>query len=396
MSDTLLSRRDNTKLGYAGSPLNLDHSDEFEWLRLVRDRRWSTRQKLELLAFFETPKDIYTSSKERLNNAITGRLQRADSSIAQAELDADQAWLDLPNHHLITLAHPWYPTLLKEIDDPPIALFAIGNIELLAEPKVAIVGSRRPTPIGAKVARAISTELAQLGIIVTSGMALGIDGLAHQAALDAAEPTIAVMGCGLDTVYPDRHREMFRRIAATGLLLSEYPLGTPPSKFTFPQRNRIVSGLSYGVVIVEAAQRSGTLITARLATEQNREVMVVPGSSVSTQYRGSHNLLRQGAALVLDASHVLQSLLHCLNDEFRTQVEPVDEPDNLTAVDIGENDIGGNERRVLGCIGAESTSVDSIISMSGLTAAQVCSMLLVLEVQGLVTIAEDGGYLNLG
>jgi len=211
-------------------------------------------------------------------------------------VQADLDWLAGDRHHLIALDSVYYPSLLREIPDPPLVLFAIGDIGLLNEPQVAVVGSRRPTPVGDRVTRDISNGLASLGIVVTSGMALGIDAAAHQAALSDQGSSVAVLGNGLDTVYPSRNRELFSQLASNGLIVSEYPLGVKPSRYTFPQRNRIISGLSHGVVIVEAAERSGTLVTARLALEQNKEVMVVPGSALSSQYRGSHDLIKQGAA----------------------------------------------------------------------------------------------------
>ncbi|MCL4163056.1 UNVERIFIED_CONTAM: hypothetical protein GTU68_005066, partial [Idotea baltica] len=179
---------------------------------------------------------------------------------------------------------------LSQISDPPVCLFASGNLPLLLEPKISIVGSRRPTPAGVNMCQSIAKDLAYLGLIVTSGMALGVDAISHKSALQVNEPTIAVMGCGLDIISPARHRALFNSIVRKGLVLSEYPIAYPASKYTFPKRNRIVSGLSYGVVIIEAADKSGTLITARLAMEQNREVFVVPGSPLNPQYIGSHRL----------------------------------------------------------------------------------------------------------
>lgn len=361
-----------------------------QWLRLIRDRRWSRKQKQYLLQEFVDPANIYAAPDHRLRECV-GRYQSHRAQVEDSRIEQDLAWLSNHDCHLLTPLDQAYPWALQQIDDAPIALFARGDINLLADPKVAIVGSRRPTPVGAKIAETLASELAKVGLVVTSGMALGIDALAHQAALNAGGGTIAVMGCGLDQVYPQRHRQLFSRIASHGLLLSEFPLGMPPKKEHFPQRNRIVSGLCLGVVIVEAAERSGTLITARLAAEQNREVMVVPGSSLSPQYQGSHRLLQQGAALVAGVEDILITIGPGLYSALEPSVLRADATPESTPL----NRLGEDHVSLLSYIGYESTDMDSIISGCGLTAAEVSAMLLTLELEGLVAIAADGGYVNL-
>jgi len=292
-----------------GDSLSQLNDELTAWLTLIRDCRWSRRQKHELIRRFGTPQAIYQASIETLYSGVSGRVKpgftKFNVQALMPKVTQDLSWIEAHGASLITYGDSNYPVLLRQIDDPPLALFALGDTSLLCEPQIAIVGSRRPTPIGAKVARQVSQELSTLGIVITSGMALGVDGLAHQGALDQGNPTIAVMGCGLDTVYPSRHKKMFEQIQSIGLLVSEYPLGVKPNKYTFPERNRIVSGLSIGTVIVEAAKKSGTLITARLAMEQNREVMVLPGSSLSHQYQGSHQLIKNGAALITSTDEIL-------------------------------------------------------------------------------------------
>ncbi len=361
------------------------------WCRLVRDRRWSTRQKILLIESFKTPPDLFAASSESVQACLKKKPKTQVVGVRASDVQRDLDWLAQPNHHLIEFTNRLYPTLLKEIHDPPLVLFAIGDLRLLEDPSIAIVGARRPTPIGLKVAGSISSQLAQLGVVVTSGMALGIDGAAHQAALQSDGKSIAVMGGGLDQIYPARHRKLHERLAAQGLILSEYPLGFVANKATFPQRNRIVSGLSLGVVIVEAAQRSGTLITARLATEQGRDVMVVPGPAVSASYKGSHRLIQQGAALVQDTTDVL----HCLSDELALSIsEQVVCQACTDGLDVDHS--GFENRELLRFIGATSTSADQIIFASGLTAAKVSSMLITLELEGAIAVAADGGYVNLG
>ncbi|MFT5573518.1 MAG: DNA processing protein [Cryomorphaceae bacterium] len=355
-------------------------------LKFIRDRRWSRAQKLGLLQTYKSPSRVYAAGLGKLRQTV-GDLQTNDAKVSDQRLQLDLQWLSQPGHNLVMLGESAYPALLNEISDPPIALFAIGNLSLINEPKIAVVGSRRPTPIGAQITSRLASGLAELGIVVTSGMALGVDAIAHQAALDVGQATVAVMACGLDLVYPQRHRRLFDEIANKGLAISEYPPGVPATKYAFPQRNRIVSGVSYGVLIVEAAERSGTLITARLAAEQNREVMVVPGSSLSAQYHGSHRLLRQGAALTSS----IDDIMFCLNGPLQKFCgRPGDAPQQNT-IPVADADT----KTLLKYIGYESTSMDSLIISSGLTAAEVCAMLVTLELQGVVAIASDGGYINL-
>jgi len=364
-----------------------------EWCRLLRDRRWTQKQKYQLLRVYESPEQIYASSDAQIRLSIGGRSRSRSAQISDVDLHADQEWLSQPQNHLITLYDPRFPKLLKQLDDPPMALFASGNLALLDDPKVAIVGSRRPTPVGENVVQQLARDLASLGIVVTSGMALGIDCMAHRAALNIQGPTIAVMGCGLDISYPARNRSLHRQLVEQGLTLSEYPLGYKPTRFTFPQRNRIVSGLSHGVVIIEAAQRSGTLITARLALDQDRELMVVPGSSLSAQYAGSHQLLREGATLVSSVEDVLYALEQPLHQYFLDKAVDEIKP---AATGIRSNSVAKSSgHSLLKYIGAESTPVNQIISASGLPASEVSSLLLMLELDSIVAIDSDGGVINL-
>jgi len=367
------------------------HSSE-SWCRLIRDRRWSRRQKRHFIDYFGDPLSVLSAPLGQLRDVANGKQRNARSMIEEQSIINDLAWLENDANHLITICDEAYPPLLRQLNDAPLALFVIGDVALLHEPQVAIVGSRRPTPIGDQAARNISRGLAELGVVVTSGMALGIDGAAHQAALDVGAPSIAVLGNGLDTVYPSRHRALFQRLVSDGALVSEYPLGVKPDRYTFPQRNRLVSGLSHGVVIVEAADRSGTLITARLALEQNRELMVVPGSALSKQYNGSHHLIKQGAALVSSAIDVV----HCLSEPLGRYLSKSEsgcsgdsEVKNNLPMEINASHV------LLSYISTESTAIDDIILGSQLTSVEVSSMLLELELIGAVAIADDGGYVNL-
>lgn len=358
-----------------------------QWCMLVRDRRWSLRQKHQLLEHFKTPDGIRSAPAQEVRACLKGKPLSRSDQISNESIQADLSWLEQAEHHLIHINDVRYPRALKQLPDAPIALFAKGDVSLLNTPQVAIVGSRRPTPVGVKATDEIARQLATVGICVTSGMALGIDGIAHAGALNAGGASTAVLGSGLDLVTPIRHQKLFERLSHFGLIVSEYPLGHPATRYTFPERNRIVSGLSLGVIIVEAAQRSGTLITARLATEQNRELMVVPGSALSTQYTGSHALIQQGAALVCNAEDVL----HCLADQLGHWYQAV----QAEVIATPKESLSREEQSLLEAIGAESTRVDDIIFASGLTAAEVSSMLITLEVKGVVAACGDGGYVNL-
>ncbi len=354
-----------------------------DWLRFIRDARWSRKQKLQLLKSM-TAAEIYQAGEAELRRLLPGRWRSTNEQFRKSRLQRDLEWFDSADKFIIPYGDPHYPDLLAQIQDPPLALFAQGRVELLADPKIAMVGSRQPTPAGSKLCKQLAGGLSRLGIIITSGLALGIDGQSHQAALDAGGGTIAVLGNGVDMVYPLRNRALQQNIAKRGLLLSEFPLGLAPSKATFPQRNRIVSGLALGAIIIEAGENSGTRITARLSMEQNREVMVVPGSPLNAQYRGSHALIKQGAALVCDVNDVLEVLALPLQSRMITKPADVPEthPDNCA-------------NSLLAYVDFEPTTLDSIISASGLTAAEVSSMLLMLELEGAVSAADCGGYVRL-
>ena len=360
-----------------------------DWLRLIRDQRWTSQQKSQLLAAFGDASSLIQQPEHKTLQIVGRRSTKPVGIPTQKDVEPDLDWLESSNRHLITINDPSYPQSLKEISDPPIALFASGQLACLSDPKVAIVGSRRPTPVGSKMATIIAGELAALGLVVTSGMALGVDGLAHHAALAANAPTIAVMGCGLDTVYPARNKHLFEKISEHGCLLSEYSIGVPPINYHFPTRNRIVSGLSLGVVIVEAAERSGTLITARLAGEHNRELMVVPGPAFSAQYAGSHRLIKDGAALITSSKDVLHELSIDLQRALK------DQSHSAANTEANSKPVSSEQTKLLSYVGHESTSLEAIILASGLTSAEVSSMLLILEVEGRIAVAQDRGYVRL-
>lgn len=284
------------------------------WLRLLGTPQIGAVTARRLLAAFGDPRALFDagpSAWAEVAGDATAAALRQPPDLLPALADATWRWLDAASaepHHLLTLADPAYPAALLQTADPPLLLYAIGRVDLLQAPSIAVVGSRNPTPQGAENARAFAAAFSRAGLTVVSGLALGIDGAAHEGALSGPGSTIAVVGTGLDRVYPKRHLGLARRIAAEGLLVSEYPLGTPPLAGNFPRRNRLIAGLTRGTLVVEAALQSGSLITARLAVEAGRDVFAIPGSIHAPQARGCHALIKQGAKLVDAAADVLEEL----------------------------------------------------------------------------------------
>jgi DNA processing protein len=284
---------------------------------------------------------------------------------------------------------------LLEIADPPVLLYARGRRELLNMPSVAIVGSRNTTPQGQSNAESFAKALAQAGVTVVSGLALGIDAAAHRGALAAANPkasTIAIVGTGIDRLYPARNKDLAHTISERGLILSEYALGTPPLQGNFPRRNRLISGLSRGVLVVEAAVQSGSLITARLAAEQGREVMAIPGSIHSPMSRGCHALIKQGAKLVESAQDVLEEL-HLQN--YILPLSYNDLPSNIKTSDDIDNGVS-TENPILQALGYDPMELDELSRRTGCDAATLSAQLLELELMGEVARLPGGRFQRMG
>jgi DNA processing protein len=315
-----------------------------------------------------------------------GLSQQASAGILSPDwsaVEAALAWADAPGRHILTFADHAYPPLLRQISDPPVLLYCEGDLEMLQRPTLSIVGSRSPTPSGAETAHAFALRLARLGFVIASGMALGIDAAAHRGCIAAQGATIAVVGTGLDRVYPARHADLAAQIRTQGLLISEFPLGTPPLGRHFPQRNRIISGLARGVLVVEAGIQSGSLITAHQALEQGREVFAIPGSIHNPNSKGCHHLLREGAKLVDTVSDILEELEGGMLTVPTLEASGETEPAAAPAVEY---------RELLAAIDTTPTSVEHIVERSGLTPDVVCSMLLILELQKFVYITANGQY----
>ncbi|HBR96199.1 MAG TPA: DNA-protecting protein DprA [Gammaproteobacteria bacterium] len=349
----------------------------------------------QLLAAFRQPEDIFRASTDALQRAGLNAPQIAairhdppDDAMATA-----RDWASNPAHHLLALGDPRYPPRLASLHDAPLVLYVIGDTDVLHTPQLAIVGSRKPSRSAADTARAFAASLATAGLTITSGMALGIDGEAHRGCLEANGLTVGVAATGLDSIYPARHRELAHQIVAQGAMISEYPLGTRVNPAYFTRRNRLISGLSAGTLVVEAAIRSGSLTTAKHATEQGREVMAIPGSIHNPLARGCHQLIRQGAKLVETADDVLE--------ELAGQLGPLHFPPNTAAnAPAASNDHTAAEQldpqyaALLDCLDFTPQAVDQLVACCQLPAQEVASMLLILELQGLAASAGANRYIR--
>ena len=309
------------------------------------------------------------------------------------KIDRWRAWLEGPHRALITFGSREYPKRLAEIPDAPLALWVFGRErELLAAPQLAIVGSRSPTADGRETAEQFARYLAQRGLTITSGLATGIDGASHRGAVSALGGTVAVLGGGLDEIFPREHAQLAADIANRGLLVSEYGPDVEPQKLFFPQRNRIIAGLSLGTLVVEATRRSGSLITARLALDYGREVFAIPGSIHNPLARGCHYLIRQGAKLVEEAADVLVELKPQLEAEGIALAPPQDEK----TTDAKPATSDPSYEKLLNALGFSPTPIGEISARTSLTTAEVSSMLLLLELEGLVEALPGGRYSRRG
>lgn len=357
--------------------------DILHWLIFQQAPGLGSVQQHKLLQEFGAPEKIISADHSKLQHAgLSGTVIKFLKTGKSNDFKQQISWLHKDGNDLVTWNDSNYPDILKQIPDPPLLLYTMGNQALLSNPQFAIVGSRNPTRSGRETARQFARELVVEGFTITSGLALGIDYCAHQAALEMNGNTIAVMGNGLDQVYPKRHSGIATEIAEKGLLLSEFAPGVPPLATNFPRRNRIISGLSRGVLVVEAAVRSGSLITARLAAEQGREVFAIPGSIHNPLARGCHHLIKQGAKLTEAVTDILE--------EFNL-LTTIDHTDGETGELVPEvpRDLDENCMKILEHISFDPVPIDKIIQSSGLTADVVSSMLLILEVQGVVS--SSGG-----
>ena len=365
------------------------------WLRLKLTPGIGDASARKLLAAFGLPPTLFAQPRAALAAVVGPAL--AERLLAEPEgwrelCEQTRRWLAGDGRRqLLTLGDPDYPAELLQIEDPPLLLHLEGDLAALRHPlRLAMVGSRNPTAQGADHARQFARALAEAGACIVSGLALGIDGAAHEGALEAGGPTLALVGTGLDQVYPKKHQALAQRIAAQGALVSEYLLGTPPLAPNFPKRNRIISGLSQGVLVVEAALQSGSLITARQAAEQGREVFAIPGSIHSPQSRGCHALIRQGAKLVESAADILEEL----RDQLPPAAPGQEQEPNGTAEQQGAAQVKDPlpDDALLRVLGFEPCGLDALQARCGLDLPTLQARLLELEFDGWVARLPGGVY----
>lgn len=355
------------------------------WLALA-NAHVRVSEFLLLADHFGGPAEIARQTQSRLQK--TGLTEHKSAAIANPDtdqIDRGLEWLAGDRHHLITWHSDTCPDLLRQIPSPPLLLYVNGNPDLLHLPALAIVGSRNPTAGGARNAFDFAHHLCSAGFTIVSGLAQGIDSAAHRGAIKAGGNTIAFLGHGIDRIYPAANSDLAHDIAAGGALISEYPLGTQPAKHHFPERNRLISGVSLGTLVVEAARRSGSLITARLAAEQGREVFALPGSIHNPMARGCHELIRQGAKLVETAADIVSELAPLADLALQTTMES-------GARELPEMPVDDEYAALRQSLGHDPLSADEVAGRSGLTIEQVSSMLLILELRGEVESLPGGRY----
>lgn len=355
------------------------------------DRAWLILSKAyvrtddlqELLQQHGSAAAIVSAPRSTLPEKIRDAIRRPD----EAAIEKDLEWQTAERHHLVHPDSPDYPELLRLIPGAPTLLYVVGSCDALNLPSLAIVGSRNPTRGGVENAFEFSKHLGARGFVIVSGLAQGIDTAAHNGALAGNAMTVAVLGHGIDRVYPAANHKLAHRIAASGALVSEYPLGAPPAKEHFPQRNRLISGLSLGTIVVEAARRSGSLITARLSSEQGREVFAIPGSIHNPLSRGCHRLIREGAKLVESAEDIVNELGPLTGHLMQNSLDESDAP-RVSILD-------GEYESLLEILAHDPATAEELADRSGLTIAQVSSMLLILELEGRIETQSGGRYSQL-
>ena len=381
-----------------------DNHDLIDWLRLSAVPGLGAESQRSLLAAFGLPQQVFMAGRTALA-AVVGKA-RADAVLAAPKQEAIEralAWAEEPGNQILTLADEAYPRTLLEITDPPLLLYVKGALALLQRPALAIVGARTASAHGEANAEAFARHLASQGFTIVSGLAAGIDTAAHRGALSGrtaeqaqGASTIAVIGTGIDRIYPSSNAALAREIAACGAIVSEFALGTPPLPHNFPRRNRIIAGLAQGVLVVEAALNSGSLITARLASETGREVFAIPGSIHSPLARGCHRLIRDGAKLVETAEDVIEELRGGLGERLPEAARPaarsrrrasMDTPHASAQVNLPLDD---EAARVLGAIAHEPVDLDTLAPRCGLTVDALYAILLPLELDGHIARLSGG------
>ena len=365
------------------------------WLLLRAVKGLSDGTLTKLVREFGSPQAVLSAPIQELQGR-GGITKLVAATIHEGPKPQDRVRAEKEAHRIadqgisvITVVDPLYPEKLSRITDPPPLLYVSGALVPDDHRAIAVVGSRKATPAGLAFTEDLSQTLATLGFTIVSGMARGIDAAAHRGALKTGGRTVAVLGCGIDNTYPPEHRKLREAIDTQGAVISEFPLGTPPQPFNFPRRNRIISGLSYGVIVTQATIKSGSLITARYALEQNREVFAVPGSVKEGKHEGPHGLIKQGAKLVENVGDIIEELLPQLDESFQDQVNnAASEPTQPTP------DLSTKEKEVFDLVTDTPTSIDEILAQARFLPAEVMGILLALELKGVVQQVPGSYYIR--
>jgi DNA processing protein len=362
-------------------------ADYSAWVRLTHCPGIGPQAQRKLLKAFGTAEGIFAAPRTALAAAVgEDHAARLTAFDATEQIATTQAWVAEPGNQIVTLGDPEYPPALLDSADPPLLLYIKGHAELLSRPAIAIVGSRNATRQGMENAEAFAATLGEAGLTVVSGMALGIDAAAHRGALSKSASTLAVIGTGADRIYPARNAELARQIAERGALVSEFPLGTPPLQHNFPRRNRIIAGLVLGCLVVEAAERSGSLITARLAGDAGREVFAIPGSIHNPLARGCHALIRQGAKLVESARDILEEL------RWEIPVKTTENSSSDSNADALDAAASPRVASILQALGHDACTLDTLCARTALPAETLLAELLELELSGQIASLAGSAY----
>ena len=362
-------------------------SDFRSWLELRAVKGLGPITYTRLINRFGSPEAIRGASFSALvstgdlSPSLAASLQRPLSGQTQEQIQREIDAVEAGKFSILTLTDPHYPARLKTIADPPPVLYYTGDLQECDQPALAIVGARKGSHAGRAFTRQLSGDLAALGFTIVSGLARGIDAEAHEGALAVAGRTWAVLGCGIDRTYPSEHNKLRRQIEQQGTVISEFSMGTSPQSYHFPQRNRVISGLSLGVIVAEASLKSGSLITARMAVEQNREVFAVPGNVTHPLSQGPHRLIKQGAKLVETSWDIVEEILPMLEPSFRDQLG---RQQNIVESKTASLTIGSDEQAIFNRICLEPVPLDELIAQGSYSSSEVMSILLSLEMKGLI------------
>ncbi|MCK5718775.1 MAG: DNA-processing protein DprA [Thiomargarita sp.] len=389
-------------------------TDEAYWLALIYIPGIGPASFIRLINYFGNPRQVFAAGEAGWQEfGLKDNLQNALKKPNWQAVEKNLQWSEKPNRHLLTLESENYPSRLREIDNPPPILFVHGDVTLLTSKQLAIVGTRNPSQEGLYNATYFAEQLSHEGLTITSGMAYGIDGASHKGALAASGRTIAVAGTGLDRVYPPQHRDLAHQIAEQGAIISEFTLGTAVHRGNFPARNRIVSGLCLGTLVIEAPEKSGSLYTAQHAIKQGREIFAIPGSIHNPLIKGCHKLIRQGAKLVETVDDIIEELgshypFNAFNgsqsatiksainkpiiSNLEQKINRKNNPTLITKINY-PSDLDEEHINVLNYLQTTPSSVDNLVEQFGLTAAKVSSILLILEIKDLIALQPGGSYI---